>query len=405
MKWLVFAFRNLFRNARRTVITVTIAATGVASILCSSGFALYTYSTLQEMSARDSGHLLLADPRYFEQDETQPLALGLANYAPIQTALEQDARVQAVLPRIEFSGLISNNDKSVIFTANGVDAREWQVKGVVYKLLQGAPLSTEVDPAQDPEIMLTRDLARTLKAEVGSSLTLLVTASSGSLNALDVQVRGIFSTGVPELDERFMLVPYQTAQEILLSDKVSTLAVYLHDTEQTDALLAEVRATHPQLGVHTWLQEAVFYQKVRALYNRIFGTLGLILIVIVFFAVFNTLSMAVVERTREIGTLAALGTYRAEILRLFMLEALLIGLVGSFFGVLSTFVTAYAVQFSGIQMPAPPGRSEPYPFIIELSLPLSIYTCLAIILICVLAAWLAARRGVNKSIVEALADV
>ncbi len=404
MKWLLFAFRNLFRNRRRTLITLIITATGIASILNSSGFALYTYSILQEMSARDSGHLLLADPRYFEQDEEQVLALGLADYAPLQAALEQDPRVQAALPRVAFSGLISNGDKSVIFSGSGVDAREWELKGGVFNLLAGNPLSAQ-GSATDPEIMLTRDLARNLKAQVGSSLTLLVTAASGSLNAQDVLVTGIFSTGVPELDERLILVHTRTAQDILLSNKISILAVYLHDTEQTAPVAAEWAKKYPQLGIHTWLQEAVFYQKVRALYDRIFGTLGLILIVIVFFAVFNTLSMTVVERTREIGTLAALGTYRHEILKLFMLEALLIGLFGSLFGVLSAIGTAYGVQFAGIQMPAPPGRSDPYPFLIELSLPLSVYTCLAVTLVCVVAAWLAARRGVNKTIVEALADV
>lgn len=405
MKWLVFAFRNLFRNSRRTLITLIITATGIASILNSSGFALYTYSNLKEMSARETGHLLLADPRYFEEGEEQALALGLSDYQSLQNELEQDPRVQTALPRIAFSGLISNGDKSVIFTGSGVDQREWEAKGAAFKLLQGTPLSSTINLNKDAEIMLAHHLAHKLQAQVGSSLTLLVTTTSGSLNALDVRVQGIFSTGIPDLDERLTLAHYQTAQDILLSDKISTLAVYLHDTDQTDIIATELHDRYSQLGIRTWVQQAVFYQKVRALYDRIFGTLGLILIVIVFFAVFNTLSMTVIERTREIGTLAALGTYRHEILRLFMLEAFLIALFGSLFGVLSTVATAYGVQFAGIQMPAPPGRSEPYPFLIELSLPLTVYTCLAITVVCVLAAWLAARRGVNKTIVDALADV
>lgn len=405
MKWLLFAFRNLFRNSRRTSITLTIASTGIASILCSSGFALYTYSQLEENAAQDSGHVILANPRYFAEDEEQALALGMENYQPLQKTLQEDSRVVAALPRVDFSGLLSNGDKSVIFAGLGVDGREWEMKQGAYKLLEGTPLSQQVQPEQELEVMLSRDLARNLHAKPDSILTLMVTTANGSLNALDVQVKGIFSTGIPELDKRLLMVHTGTAQSLLLSEKISTLALYLQSTDLTDDFAAEVRTQHPELGVRTWLDEATFYRKVHALYNRIFGTLGLILIVIVFFAVFNTLSMSVVERTREIGTLAALGTYRHEILRLFMLEALIIGLAGSLFGVISTVATAYGVELGGLQMPAPPGRSEPYPFIIELSWSLSIITCLIVTAVCVLAAWLAARRGVNKTIVDALADV
>jgi putative ABC transport system permease protein len=72
VKWLVFAFRNLFRNRRRTLVTLLITATGTAAILSSSGFALYTYHSLKELSANDTGHLILARPDYFQRDEDTP---------------------------------------------------------------------------------------------------------------------------------------------------------------------------------------------------------------------------------------------------------------------------------------------------------------------------------------------
>jgi putative ABC transport system permease protein len=75
-----------------------------------------------------------------------------------------------------------------------------------------------------------------------------------------------------------------------------------------------LQATLPQLAVQTWLDQAVFYRSVRELYNRIFGALGLIIGVIVVFVVTNAMAMAIIERTREIGTLRALGTQPGQLI-------------------------------------------------------------------------------------------
>jgi putative ABC transport system permease protein len=122
--------------------------------------------------------------------------------------------------------------------------------------------------------------------------------------------------------------------------------------------------------VRTWGDLAVFYQAVRALYNRIFGILGLIMVVIVAFAMSNTLGMAVVERTREIGTLRAIGTQPGEVVRNFVLEGVAIGAAGATIGMLLAGLTTVALLFAGIDMPPPPGRSVGYPLLLSFSAPL-----------------------------------
>jgi len=103
---------------------------------------------------------------------------------------------------------------------------------------------------------------------------------------------------------------------------------------------ASLAAAHPQLAVRSWLDLAFFYQSVKALYNRIFGMLGVIMLVIVLFAMTNTLGMAVAERTREIGTLRAIGTYPGELVRNFVLEGVAIMGVGALAGLALGLVTA-----------------------------------------------------------------
>ena len=406
MKWLWFAVKNVLRNRRRAAITLLIAAVGTAAVLVGGGFALYTYESLQEMSSRDSGHIVVAQHDYFEREEDTPMQLGLADYAALKTRIERDRRVRTALPRVQFSGLISNGDKSTIFFGTGVDPKgEFAVKGPFLKILSGSILSENPQTAADPEVLLGKDLARQLKAEVGSSLTLLSTTTDNGLNAQDVRVRGIFSVGVPDVDKRLVLTTLATAQHLLVTDKVSTLSVYLWDTELTATLHGELTRELSGFDLQPWWEQAFYYFAVRSLYNRIFGLLGVVIILMVAFAVWNTLAMTVVERTREIGTLRAMGTLPAQVVRNFLLEAAVIGVSGSVLGMLLAGGTTLFLAFANFQMPPPPGQSEGYPLSINAAWELYAATALAIIALCIAAAWFASHRAARKPIVEALNHV
>lgn len=406
MKWLVFALKNLGRNRRRALITLIITAVGTAAILIGGGFALYTYDSLREAAARDSGHLIIAHGRYYDEQEDTPLALGLDDYPAIKAALERDDRVRTALPRLHFSGLLSNGDKSSVFIGVGVDTRgEFQVKGPFLKVLSGGLLTPSPDGSVPLEVMLGSELARQLKAEPGSVLTLMSTTTQGSLNALDVTVKGVFSLGVPEIDKRALYVDIGLAQKLLLTDRASVLAVYLGATEDTVAMRAEVAKAHPARALRTWEDEAYYYVAVRSLYNRIFGLLGAIMVVIVLFAVSNTMAMAVVERTREIGTLRALGTLPRQIVQVFALEGWLIGLAGALLGTFVALGAALFLAVSGIQMPPPPGRSDGYPLLIEVDPVLYACAIAAVVGASCAAAWIMSRKAARKPVVEALTHV
>ncbi len=406
MMALRFALKNVQRNRRRSLITLAIAAVGTAAVLIGGGFALYTYDALREQAARDSGHVIVAAPGYFEHDEEKPMQYGLDDYPALRARLLRDERVRAVLPHLQLSGLISNGDKSAVMIGSGIDpAGEFHVKGPFLKVIEGGVLSPHPDPGAPPEVLLGQDLARSMSAHPDSGLTLLATTTEGALNAIDVKVKGVVSMGVPEIDKRLVLISVPAAQALLLTDRISTLSVHLKDTDQTDQVAGDLRASGGHFEVQTWLDQAFFYTAVRALYNRIFGLLGAIIVLIVGFAVFNTIAMAVVERTREIGTLRALGALPAQIVADFALEGLVIGSAGSALGAILCATAALSFDLLGVQMPPPPGRSSGYPLHINLSVDLIASTVLIVIALSMLAAWFASRRAAARPIVEALAHV
>ena len=406
MRWLTFAFQNTLRNRRRSLVTVAIAALGTAAILMAGGFALFTYQALAQSAARSTGHLIVGLPAQFTKDEDTPLQHGLDDWKALSSRLRADPEVRQVLPRVVFSGLISNGDKSTVMLATGVEPdSEFAVKGPFLNMVAGEVLASDTDQAKSvqAEVMLGEGLAKSLKAAPGSSLTLLASTTDGALNALDVTVKGVFSTGVPDIDKRLVYTDIATAQKLLNTMRVSTLGVLLKRMEATPAAQRRVAAANPMLTVQTWLDQAFFYNSVRGLYNRIFGALGLIIGVIVIFVVTNAMAMAIIERTREIGTLRALGTLPSQLLRTLALEGMVLGGVGAALGALIALGVSMLLYVVPVQMPPPPGSSRGYPLNIDVDPLMYLCTVLAMVVLAMLASAWIARKTVHTPVVDALA--
>jgi putative ABC transport system permease protein len=405
LAWLKFAVLNAMRNRRRSIVTASIAALGTAAILMAGGFALSTYQALAQASARNTGHLILGKPDQFGKDEATPLQHGLEDVQSLKTRLLADRDVRAVLPKVEFSGLVSNGDKSTVMVAVGVAPDdEFAVKGPFLSMKAGEVLAGDGRTAST-EVMLGEALARSLNARPGSGLTLLASTTDGALNAMDVQVKGIFSTGVPDIDKRLVYTDVATAQKLLNTQRVSTLGVFLNRMEQTDPARARIAKQLPGLEVQTWLDQAFFYQGVKALYNRIFGALGIIIAVIVVFVVTNAMAMAIIERTREIGTLRAMGTLPGQLLRTLALEGMVLGGAGAVVGALLALAATLLLYVFPVQMPPPPGRSTGYPLVIAFDPTLYLLTLAAMVGLAMLASAWVARRTVHQPVVKALAHV
>ena len=408
------AWLNLWRNSRRSILSIMIISIAVFALTSAGGFGLYTYESLQESTARDTGHLTLSAPHYFEKSEETPLSNGLSDSAKLTSEILKYDQVRGVQPRIYFTGLISNGSKSDIFMGTGVNEKEFDMKGPFLDVREGKTLSN-LNSARykksEPEIMLAIDLAKNLNSSIGDWVTLLATTSEGALNAFDFKVRGIYSTGVPELDKRQLYIHINSAQELLISEKISTLSVFLFETQQTAAMQTQLNSllssveTAEKIEITPWQDRAFFYEKVKSLYDIIFGVMGAVMALVVFVALFNTMTMSVTERTREIGTLSALGSYPNEIIALFLREAGLLAIIGSVIGGIASAIATVVLLVVDIQMPAPPGRTEGYPLNIYFSFELLTYAAIGVTFICILAAYLSARKGVNKPITEALIHV
>ncbi len=331
-KFLLLAFRNIFRNRRRTLMTLLMVGGGVTALLLAGGYFRFMTNGLCEDTIRNGlGHLQIFTTEHFRRDEVRVLDTGIENWRQVAATVRTAAHVRGVAPRIEFYGMVSNGQKSSVFMGSAVDPDAERSLGFTSNITSGRDL--DGNQGSDVEALIGAGLAKSMNVKVGDGLTLFAVTSDGALNGVDVQIAGIVETGVAEMDARYLRITLASAQRLLQSDRITNLVVGLDETANTDAVYSELTprlsGLPQQMTVKKWIDLATYYKQVRNLFNGIFLFMGVIVFFMVLMSSVNTLLMAMFERTREIGTMLAMGTPRGWIILLLMAEATLLGVLGA----------------------------------------------------------------------------
>jgi putative ABC transport system permease protein len=221
-----------------------------------------------------------------------------------------------------------------------------------------------------------------------------------------MNVKGIFFTATKEFDDRALRLPIAMAQKLIRTQGVQTLVVLLDRTENTekakDEVLKIIQKGKLPLELKIWKQLADFYNKTVDLYGRQFFILKFIIMVIVVLSIFNTINMAIWERTREIGTIMAMGYKKIDILRLFLAEGFILGVLGGITGILIGVVAAWAISLFGIPMPPPPGATVGWTAFIKVVPDLLISSMFISVFASLISSFYPAYKASNLNITDAL---
>lgn len=322
------AYRNLGRNRRRSALSALALGLGVALLLLMAGFFEGEMRSALESGLRlQSGHLQVR-PSGYEEDKLS-LAWEDLIENPEQAAMQIAALepVADAAPRLMASGILAVRDETV-----GV-----QIMGVNPDSISNAPyrdglLSGSFPEADDREgVLIGRPLAQSLGLSVGSKVNLLVNTSDGVVNEQTFIVRGVYSTGTPTLDKTIVLMPLAKAQAITgAQNRASIIFVLLKEREQAPVVAAAIQGKN--IEVKTWQDLNQLLLETENFSNAYLLLLNLIVLAVTATVIVNTLVMAVFERTREIGILAAIGMKGRQITALFLTEAVFLALGGIGFG-------------------------------------------------------------------------
>jgi len=401
------ALRNLLRQKRRAILMGTVVAFGFAAFALAGGFMAQSFDTLKEGTIRTVGQLQIVDRRALSGNEETTLEFGIRSAAKARAIASKDRDVAAALPRVEFVGLVTNGSRSIPFLGLGVDPDPEAAATYVKELIvSGSYLTGDGGDG----VVLGTGLASTLGVKKGDRVTLLATTPDGSLNAVDGVVAGLADVTIKELNDRYLVAGIGLVSRLLeTSETVSKLVVFLKPGADENAAAdrlekALVAAGYP-VAIRHWRELAAFYEQVKLLYIGIFGFVGAVLVVIVILSAAIVMTMSVTERTREIGTLRAIGTRPSGILTMFLAEALAIALLGCAAGALFALVVRAGLNASGIMLPPPPGATHGMPIHVRFYGLAYAAGLTAMILTMSIAAYFPARRAARVSIVEALAHV
>lgn len=400
MNSLMIALRNIRREATRVLSTILIMAVALAGLLIGNGFMLATYDALQEIAMRAEGHVIvLATEKAMPGGSYQQLTL--ADWQTVEEMAWENNAVLHVLPRARIEGMIRHAKRSAAFFGTGIDpAEEFKVHGPF--LRTEGTLDPWLQQGAMAEVMLGRGLAEILAAEVGDILTLTAWGNDGKSREIAVRMAGFYQTGTPAVDDHTLMLARDSVVKLMATERISQLSIYLEDPRAAESMRQYLQARLPALDVQVWTQRAELYEKVKSQYDRIFGVMGLIIVVVVFLAITNTIALAIFQRRAEIATLAALGATPWRVYRQFILEACLVGILASLLGMLLAYLLTQAINAAAFMMPAPPGKSEGYPIYIYVSGLSYIVTSAVLTVVAMLAAWLASYRNGRVNIASAL---
>jgi putative ABC transport system permease protein len=338
------AVRNLRRYTRRSLLTVSLIAFGVVFVLV---FVAMTGSFKDAIvaSITDSylGHLQVHRRGYVASIESLPLNLNLepAQLATIEDALHSVPEVAGVSERIKFNAMFSTFVETTGLRVTAVDPKQ---EFAVCPKLPARVVQGDRTPAAlaRGKILVPELLARGMGIKVGDTVVVVATNKDGSVNGKTLLVSGILESATGP-GGRDGYINFEDGREILRmpGKEASEVALRLRSfgqIERVDRALRERLEGKGDRGatleVHTWAQLSPF-SSVARLIDMMALFMKLMLIAIVLISVLNVMIMAVYERVREIGTIAAIGTLPRKILSLFLVEGVLLGVAGAAAGVLA----------------------------------------------------------------------
>lgn len=467
MNTLLLALRNLLRNRRRSLTTLLAMVLGLVAILLFGGFIRDITYQLQSDYVQRTGHLQIQRKGYFLYGSGNPGVYGIRGYEAILARLQDDPVLAPMLavatPTLQFGGIAGNFAAGVSRTvyASGVVVDDqsrmvdWndyhrrvltrplslagsapdaavigtgvaRVLGLCTALGVANCVSIDERAASAPKDAALPDdiagLAESTKDAVSATadagqprIEILAANSRGAPNVTAVRVVRAEFQGIKELDDVYVALHLAQAQRLIFGNdppQVTALAVQLVHTalmaqarERIEAILAEVRR-NGELEIIDFETLNPFYGQTLSMFAAIFGFMSVLIGAVVLFTIGNTMSMTVVERTVEIGTVRALGVRRRGIREMFFAEGLVLGGLACVFGIVLALVLAWSINAMGLTW-IPPARIEPAAFTVRIAGEYAMIASSAVGLLIVasLSAILPAARASNLNIVDALRHV
>jgi ABC-type lipoprotein release transport system permease subunit len=351
------AWRNIWRNPRRTLLTVLAIAFACVLLIFMLSFQFGSYDTMINASVKiNTGHLQIQARGY---QQNKKMRLVIPDPAPLKQVLGSMPFVEAYTCRAQAFALVSSDKRSYGVVVVGVEPETEEKVSTLGSIIQKGDYLTRAP--EDPHLsgaLVGRVLARNLKVDIGDELTILGQGRDGSVAATVLKVQGIYGSGMDEFDRSALHIPLEAFQDIFFMQKavheIVVICDHLSSVQKIKSRLQNLVKDFPEMTqqpvVLDWnelmpgLRQAIRMDLVSG------GIFYLILILVVAFSILNTFLMAILERTHEFGVMMAVGTRPDRLTRLVLTESAGMTLVGVGAGVVLGCLLTWYFQVHGIEI-------------------------------------------------------
>lgn len=376
--YILLALRNIRRNRSRTVLTLGAIGFSVSMTVLLGGFMTGLGSVMIDDTVKGrTGAIQVHRTGYFDVKDKQPLDYDMEQGGALEARIRAVEGVEHVSARIVFGGLISNGSSSTMFLGQAVDAAQeyavlpWATQdvsgqGIVREHPHGAVLGLELADAmgvvESAPVAVANAAAppRPFQPRKDRAIVVQAVAKNGQQNALDVDLVGTINNSNAFEGKRLAYLPLAYTQELLgMEGRVTEYALSVVERDQVPAVAERLRAAlGPGFEVQTWkelrpnIAEMVRFQMI------VLFVICFVFLAIAVIGVVNTMLMSVLERTREIGTMMAVGVRRGTITWLFLFEAAVLAIIGGLSGSLFAVAAVELVASRGGIASGMPGATS-----------------------------------------------
>ncbi|KAA3656586.1 MAG: ABC transporter permease, partial [Chloroflexi bacterium] len=346
LKYIKLAWRNTWRNWRRSLIATVAIVLSMFLLIFFQAFMDGMDQSIYGNTVRlYGGNVLIHAPGYREKSTRLPM-LPVKDVDAVLAAVRDQPNVVAASRRINTGGLISNRDASHAVNITAIEPDiEAPISLAAENLVAGRFLTSE----DGDNIVIGQELANHLNVTVGDRISLLGRRKDESMRQRSMIVVGIFNLGLGEAEKSLVFINLPTAQTLYnLRGEVTEVAVIMEKIGEEDALIDNVAPKFPNHEVDSIYTLRPEFREALDI-DRVIGILlGGIMLLMGAIGILNLMLMAIFERTREMGVLAAMGMKGHQIMGLFVLEGAFIGLVGAVIGCVFTWLLIAWIGRTGI---------------------------------------------------------
>ena len=404
---LKIAIRNLYRQKRRTYLTMSIVAFGVLAVLLFTAVA-GSFKNMMIGQITDSmlGHLQIHRKGYVSSLDSLPLnkMLGTKQIKKLEEVLDGIPEIEAYSFRILMGGMLSNYVESTNIRIAAIDPdKEPNVTPLLKdRLLKGKFLT-------EGEILVPDLIAKGFGSKVADDIVLIANNAEGSVNGQPLKISGIMESVIGPTG-KFGYINIKDAMSILRMEEleINEVAIRLKQIDDLEKVVTRLKNTlgemknkngKPVFEVHGWDKLSPF-TSIANMIDLLALFIKVILIAIVLISIMNVMVMAVYERVKEIGTIAAIGTLPWKIRMIFLCEGLFLGFFGAVIGSIIGVAAIWAVKLSELTISF--GRSDNIPLNPDISLMQIALTALVVIVVSIIAVIEPAYKASKLEPIEAL---